>query len=187
MKTAIGVTLLIVGLVIGVSASAILSIGTKQFGTTSTSVSIIFSTIIVTYTTTSIIQESLSSQNSQVQSGAQIQSSSSTILTSISTGSSVTSTIASSESNSGDNVTISGPVTVNNGTPYQVVLSTNSGEQIVLPVAGGQEISASVPNNETYSVVVYFYIVGGGEASCDALQPLYVYSQLLVLAVNISC
>jgi hypothetical protein len=72
-----------------------------------------------------------------------------------------------------------------NATPYQVVLTLGSGAIYSFPVAGGQEISASVPNNETYNVTIYYY-VPGGSASCTAAS-LYVYSQLPVLAVDISC
>jgi hypothetical protein len=189
MKTAVGLSLLVVGLVVGIAASAVLSIGTvvRPSVSTSISVSTIFSTAVLTYTATvqttlvvssTVLQVQSSSASAPPQSG---ESTTSVMQT--------TETSSSSAASSMSNVTIAGLVTVpNDGTVTELLLTSQSGLTITIHVQGvGDEISASVPNNETYNVVVYYFVTGGGSSTCDATQPLYVYSQVPVLAVSISC
>ena len=169
MKTQIGISLLVVGLVIGISASAVLSLGTAigRSNTTSTSVSTVFNTAVVTLSTT--VQETLAPMST-------VQSQSSPV------SSQSTNTVAASS-----NVTISGIVNVASGTPTSILLTTTGGMVITLPVLAGGELSASVPNNQTYSVIIYFTAYTGGASSCQSQSPLYVYSESPVLAVDISC
>ena len=176
MKSVLGVSLLVIGLVIGVAGGFVLSTGTvarSNSVVTSTTVSVVLSDRTVTSTTT--ILPSTSSQNS--------------IATQTSASSEV-STMQSSvmSSSSGQNVTISGPVSGQYGTtPYKVTFFSPSGAEYSFPVNGGQAFTGSIPNDVTYSVTIYFYMSNGGSSTCNLPQPLTVESSVGIYSVSLSC
>lgn len=187
MKTAVWISLLVVGLAIGIAASFALSIGAVVAPKTSVVVetSIVSSTAVVTSTAT--VQTMMVAGTPRAQSLSRSTTESSVVT---STASQSTTSSSATSTSSSSNVTISGPVSVSElgATPYKVTLFTSASGELSFPVAGGQEITASVPNNEEYNpVVIYFYTSSGGSSSCDSPQPLYVYSQTPVYAVDISC
>ncbi len=189
MKTIVGISLLVVGLIIGVAASAVFSLGAVvgPSRTTSTNVETVFNTTVVTYTAT--VQETLPASSTATQSSSPGTPVTNSLVTqSYSSSSASVSTVSSSTSklNPQSNVTIVGSVSVQNGQPYQVTLTSPSGTNYVIQVQGLGQISASVPNNETYGVVVYYYPLNGVVAYCYP-QPLAIYSQLEVYAVQIAC
>lgn len=195
MKTAVGVSLLVVGLVVGVALSALFSLGTiLNPSPNSTSVVTVVSTAVEIYSvtaTTTVAVAVTPGRTLQTISQPQSATTFSNPIRSASSAAIPTPTQSNSSlvTTSSSNVTLSGPVTVEayNGTPTTVVLISPSGEDYTFPALGGQEISASVPNNMTYTVVVYFVTSNGGSSSCTVAQPLYVYSQNPVMAVDISC
>jgi hypothetical protein len=185
---------MIVGLVIGIGVSAFLSIGTivKPDQTTARIFSTVYTTAVIIYTAT--VRQTLTSQSSSqpqiIASPTEINiptTSHSTTQSQSSVPGSSSTTNGTNSTALGPNVTISGTVTVNNGTSYKVTLTAQSGELYTISVLGLGDISGSVPNNETYTVVIYFYVTGGGGASSCDPQPLGVYSTTSVYSVDISC
>lgn len=170
MRTAIGLSLLVVGLVIGIGVSAVLSLGTivtPAKTSTATTLGLIFTTVVFTSTTT--LQETLTATTPGSTSSAYSQS-----------------TQTKSQGSASSDVTITGIVSASGGTPYQVTLTPPSGATILISVLASGAISASVPNDQNYLVIVYYYTSAGGTATCNAAE-LNLEAQTPFQAVDFSC
>ena len=85
------------------------------------------------------------------------------------------------------NVTVSGPVTSQFGTPFRVVFQSDTTEvQFSFPVVQGS-VTARIPNHDTYLVQVYYTDPYGNSESCTAAFSLSVDSTSPIMSDDISC
>ena len=177
MKTVLGISLLVIGLIIGVAGGFLLSTGnvvsSNSKTITSTDISVVPSLVTVTLTTT--VQSLASSENPLT---TQNTAASETTLSSIVQTTHVASSYES-------NVTISGPVSAGFGAnPYKVIFS-GAVQEYSFPVSGGA-FSGSIPNG-TYTAIIFYTDSAGIDTSCNIAQPVIVESSVSIYPVSLSC